>query len=87
MVDLVDCSKEITKVTPKLTLKKYVITDNRYAVMNATVKDKYDDTIGGGIVKFKVNGRTYSVNVKEVFQLKKSNLRQGHIMATVIAKY
>lgn len=80
---------KITKVTPKLTLKKYVTTDNRYAVMKATVKDKYDDTIDGGIVKFKVNAKTYSVKVKDGVAVKKIKLKAKTYTyrATFTSKY
>ena len=80
---------KITKVTPKLTLKKYVTTDNRYAVMKATVKDKYGDTIDWGIVKFKVNGKTYSVKVKDGVAVKKIKLKAKTYTyrATFTSKY
>lgn len=80
---------KINKVTPKLTLKKYVTTDNRYAVMKATVKDKYGDGIDGGIVKFKVNGKTYSVKVKNGVAVKKIKLRAKTYTyrATFTSKY
>ena len=80
---------KITKVTPKLTLKKYVTTDNRYAVMKAIVKDKYGDTIDRGIVKFKVNGKTYSVKVKDGVAVKKIKLKAKTYTyrATFTSKY
>jgi len=73
----------------KLTLKKYVTTDNRYAIMKATVKDKYDDTIDGGIVKFKVNGKTYTVKVKDGVAVKKIKLKAKTYTyrATFTSKY
>lgn len=66
---------KITDKTAKLTLKKYVTTDSNYAFMKATVKDSHNQKIDGGTVKFKVNGKTYSVKVNNGVAIKKIKLR------------
>ena len=68
---------KITKMPTKLTLKKYVTTNKQYAVMKATVKDRFDDTVDEGKVIFKVNGKSYSVKVKDGVAVKKIKLTKA----------
>ena len=68
---------KITKMPTKLTLKKYVTTNKQYAVMKATVKDRFDDTVDEGKVIFKVNGKSYSVKVKDGVAVKKIKLNKA----------
>ena len=68
---------KIDKSPVKLSLKRYVTTTKEYAVLKATVKDVYGDKIYGGTVKFKVNGKTYNVNVKNGVATKKIKLKKA----------
>ena len=68
---------KITKMASKMSLKKYVTTNNQYAVMKATVKDRFDDNIDEGKVIFKVNGKSYSVNIKNGIAVKKIKLNKA----------
>ena len=80
---------KITKMPTKLALKKYVTTNKEYAVMKATVKDSFDDTVDEGKVIFKVNGKSYSVKVKDGVAVKKIKLTKAktyNYKATFTAK-
>ena len=68
---------KIDKSPAKLSLKRYVTTTKEYAVLKATVKDAYGDKIYEGKVKFKVNGKTYNVNVKNGVAVKKIKLKKA----------
>ena len=81
---------KISKMTVKMSVKNYVATTNQYAVMKAIVKDKYNDNIDVGIVKFKVNGKIFSVKVKNGIAIKKlklTNAKTYNYQATFLAKY
>lgn len=67
----------IIKTATKLTLSKYVTTTNEYAILKATVKDKYGYKIYEGKVKFKINGKTFTVNVKNGVATKKIKLNKA----------
>lgn len=68
---------KIDKIPTKLSLKKYVTTTKEYAILKATVKDSYGDKVDAGKVKFKVNGKTYSVYVKNGVATKKIKLKKA----------
>lgn len=68
---------QITKMPVKLTLKKYVTTTKEYAVLKATVNDQYSNKLYEGKVNFKVNGKIYSVNVKNGVATKKIKLSKA----------
>ena len=68
---------KIDKSPVKLSLKRYVTTTKEYAVLKATVKDVYGDKIYEGKVKFKVNGKTYNVNVENGVATKKIKLKKA----------
>ena len=68
---------KITKMPTKLALKKYVTTNKEYAVMKATVKDRFGDIVDEGKVIFKVNGKSYSAKVKDGVAVKKIKLSKA----------
>ena len=67
----------ITKISAKLTLSKYVTTTKEYAVLKAKVKDKNGGSAFEGKVKFKVNGKTFTVKVKNGVAKMKIKLKKA----------
>lgn len=68
---------KITKPATKMTLEKYVTTTKEYAILKARLKDKDNKRICEGKVKFKVNGKTYSVYVQNGVATKKIKLSKA----------
>ena len=68
---------KITKLPTKISLNKYVTTTKEYALLKATVKDKYNKRVNEGTVKFKVNGKTYAVDVHNGVASKKIKLSKA----------
>ncbi len=66
-----------TQMATKLTLKKYVTTTKEYAVLKAIVKDKNNAKVCEGKVKFKIDGKTYTVSVKNGVATKKIKLKKA----------
>lgn len=60
----VTVSAIIAKAPVKVTLNKWISTTKDSATMKATVKDEYGKLVREGKVKFTINGKSYSVNVK-----------------------
>ena len=65
---------KVTKAPVKLTASKVTAKANSYATLKTTVKDKWGYKVNQGTVKFKINGKTYSVKVKNGVAAKKIKL-------------
>lgn len=65
---------EIKKSSPIITTKTAYSTTKSYATLRAVVEDQYGNYINEGVVNFTVNGKTYSVSVKDGEAIKKIKL-------------
>lgn len=75
--DTVQIKVKITKAPVKLTVSKVTSKTNKYATLKATVKDSSGSKVKQGTVKFKINGKTYKVKVKNGIATKKVKLTKA----------
>ena len=68
---------KITKAPVMLTAHKWISTTKNYATLKATVKDEFGSPVMQGTVKFSINGKTYSVKVKNGVAVKKVKLTKA----------
>lgn len=68
---------KITKAPVILTAHKWISTTKNYATLKATVKDESYSPVCVGTVKFSINGKTYSVKVKNGVAVKKVKLTKA----------
>ena len=68
---------KITKAPVILTAHKWISTTKNYATLKATVKDEFYSPVCVGTVKFSINGKTYSVKVKNGVAVKKVKLTKA----------
>lgn len=68
---------KVTKAPVKLAASKITAKTNKYANLKVTVKDKWGYNVNQGTVKFKINGKTYSVKVKNGVAAKKIKLTKA----------
>lgn len=68
---------KVTKAPVKLIASKITSKTNKYTTLKVTVKDKFGYKVNQGTVKFKINGKTYSVKVKNGAATKKIKLTKA----------
>ena len=69
----------VNKASTKLTMHPWISTTKQYATLKVLIKDQYGKKVNEGIVKFKINGKTYKVKVKNGVATKKIKLRKAKI--------
>ena len=70
-------SVKITKAPVKISAKKIKTDTASHFKLKATVKDKYGYLVTSGTVKFKFNGKTYKVKVKNGIATKKLKIKKA----------
>lgn len=75
--DDVDIGVKVTKAPVKLSVSKIKSKTNKYTTLKAVVKNKKGSKVTQGIVKFKINGKTYSAKVKKGVAAKKIKLKKA----------
>ena len=69
----------VNKANAKLTMHPWISTTKQYTTLKVIVKDQNGKKINEGAVKFKINGKTYKVNVKNGVATKKIKLRKAKV--------
>ncbi|MBR3112566.1 MAG: hypothetical protein IKH29_02490 [Methanobrevibacter sp.] len=67
----------ITKAAPKLTVKKSYSTTKSYVKLRAILQNQDEYYLNEGVVNFTINGKTYSVKVKDGEAIKKIKLTKA----------
>lgn len=68
---------KISKATVKLSAKEWYTTTGQYATLKVTVKDHNNNLVDDGVVRFKVNGKSYEVDVFDGVASKKIKLSKA----------
>jgi len=77
VADPIDVQVKILKSTPTLTAKKWVSTTKQYSYLKVYVRDSNGDYVDEGTVKFTINGKSYSVKVRDGVATKKIKLTKA----------
>ena len=68
---------KISKAPVKITAKNFYSNTKQYTTLKAIVKDKNGDSVDEGTVRFKINGKSYDVKVKNGVAVKKIKLTKA----------
>ncbi|WP_296893084.1 hypothetical protein [uncultured Methanobrevibacter sp.] len=80
---------KLTKAPVKMTAKKWISTTKSVTVLKVAVKDKQGYYVQDGVVKFKINGKTYKAKVNDGIAIKKIKLKKAknyNYRATFVSK-
>ena len=67
----------VNKLSSKISTYKWISTTKQYATLKAVVKDGNNKNINEGTVKFTINGKSYTVKVKNGVATKKVKLTKA----------
>ncbi|WP_410319243.1 hypothetical protein [Methanobrevibacter sp.] len=80
---------KLTKAPVKMTAKKWISTTKSVTVLKVAVKDKQGYYVQDGVVKFKINGKTYKAKINDGIAIKKIKLKKAknyNYRATFVSK-
>ena len=69
----------VKKAGVKIIKHPWISTTKQYATLKVLIKDQYGKKVNEGTVKFKINGKSYKVKVKNGVATKKIKLRKAKV--------